>query len=109
MRALLLTGVVGALVGLAAVCVVGVAGAVRDRAARQEIDNRAALVSAAAEGLLDRYVDALSLTAGGLGATPSLTAGAFARITAPLRERALGGVPSIAFVVAARDDQIAAT
>ncbi|MEU4236878.1 ATP-binding protein [Actinoplanes sp. NPDC026619] len=107
--ALVLAGVVAAVVGVAASTVAGVAHAAQARAARRQLDNRAALVGAAAERQLDRYVDALELVAGGVAAAQPLTADAFTRITAPLRGLGLSGVPSIAFVVPASDDQIAAT
>ena len=107
--ALVLAGAATALIGIAALAVVGVAESVQDRAARQQIDNRAALVSAAAAGQLNRYVDALDLMAAGLAAAQPVTADAFTRVTAPLRELELSGVPSVAFVVPVRTDQIAAT
>ncbi len=107
--ALLLAGVVAALVGLAVLTVAGLTHTAQQRAARQQLDNRAALVSAAAADQLNRYVDALSMAAAGLAAARPVTATAFTRVTAPLRELGLSGVPSVAFVVPARDDQIAAT
>ncbi|GIF22432.1 hypothetical protein Ate02nite_51620 [Paractinoplanes tereljensis] len=105
----MLAGVAAALVGLASLVVAGAAEATQGRVARQQIDNRAALISAAAASQLNRYVDALTLVTGGLAAAEPLTAGAFQRITAPLRYLGLSGVPAVAFVVPARDDQIAAT
>jgi PAS domain S-box-containing protein len=107
--ALVLAGLAAALVGVAAMSVAAAAAAAQDRVAGQQLDNRTSLVAAATAGQLHRYVDALSLVAAGVGAVQPLTAETFHRITAPLRDLGLSGVPAIGFVVPAQNDEIAAT
>jgi PAS domain S-box-containing protein len=70
------------------------------------------LVVAAQQTVADqtgKYVDALRVAAGGLGAPAVLTSGIFLATTAPLRQLGLPGANSVAFVVSATDAQVAST
>ncbi|WP_412750274.1 ATP-binding protein [Krasilnikovia sp. M28-CT-15] len=111
-RQLRTAGILAALVAVAlivmSVAVAAlVAGEQRD-AARQQLDRRASLVGAAVTAEAGRYVDTLRTVAGGLGGPEAPTAARFEQVVQPLDGMRLAGAASVGFVVAARDEQVAA-
>ncbi len=98
-----------AVVGLLVSTAAGVILARDERkAAEQQLQRRARLVAEALTAETRRYEDALITVAAATGAFESLTAAKFAQVTASLAELRLAGATSIAYMVPARDDEIAA-
>ncbi len=76
-------------------------------AAEQQLQRRARLVAEAVTAESRRYEDALVTVAAAAGAFEPLTATKFTQVTASLEQMRLAGVTSVAYLVAARDDEIA--
>jgi PAS domain S-box-containing protein len=76
-------------------------------AAGQQLERRATLVAQAVAAETGRYVDALRTVAAAAGAFQPLTAATFAEATRPLADMRLAGATSIAYLVPARDSEIA--
>ncbi|MEV4642731.1 ATP-binding protein [Actinoplanes sp. NPDC049548] len=78
-------------------------------AADRVMDQRTAVARAAVIGETGRYRDLMQAVAAGLGTNARLTAADFSAATAPLDRAGLVGATSVAFVVAAAPDDVAAT
>src|SRR5690242_6626867 len=101
---------------LVAVAGTGVSAAVAaelyraDRAASAvAVDHRVELARQAVADEVQRYVDAVALTAAAVGAQPDLTDSRYQELTRPLVDARLPGATAVAFAVPATDDQVAAT
>src|SRR5204863_101435 len=90
--------------------VLGAALAAGQRAnAVQVLDRRSMLIADAVAAETGRYVDAIRTFAAAAGAFEPLTAAKFVQTALPLEQMRLAGATSVSFLVAATDDQVAAT
>jgi PAS domain S-box-containing protein len=80
-----------------------------NRSAQEVMDKRVTTVRQAVASEAQRYVDALQLVAGGLGASDALDADTFLSTTAPLRQLGLHGAFGITFVVPVLPGKLADT
>ncbi|WP_449065957.1 ATP-binding protein, partial [Planomonospora algeriensis] len=95
--------------GIGAALSVWVGGALREaqqRAAAQQMDRRATLITDAVAAESGRYADALRLMAAALGSHERLTRPEFDQATRALQDMRLAGATSIALMVPATDDQV---
>ena len=96
------------LAGCAASFGVGsVLGQSAQRAAQRAMAGRTELMTTAVTTEIDRYLDQIRTLTAALGTIDELTAEKFARLTASLAPLGLSGATSVAFVVAATDEQVA--
>ncbi|MFB9718440.1 ATP-binding protein [Planobispora longispora] len=79
---------------------------VQQRAADQAMDRRMELACSAVAAETGRYVDTMRMIAASAGSMRPLTRTAFAQTVRPLEQMGLTGATSIAFMVAATDEQI---
>ena len=94
-----------------AVAAFGIGSVQRDsarRAAAHAMDGRTELMTAAVMTEVGRYLDEIRTLAAAAGAVDDLTAAKFRQVNAPLATMGLSGAVSVAFVVPATDDQVAA-
>ncbi len=97
-------------VGLTATLLtVGALRADQRESADRVMDQRTAVARAAVAGEAGRYRDLLQVVAAGLGTDARLTAADFAAATVPLDAAGLLGTTSVAYVVPARAESVAAT
>lgn len=88
----------------------GVGSVLRDsarRAADRAMDGRTALVTTAVTTEIGRYLDQMRTLTAALGAAEDLTTAQFRQLTLPLAGLGLSGAVSVAFVVQARDGDVA--